>query len=372
LINKIIKDATVILLGVIVALIILLFGSYIFSIFKDSGISESEKPFLKKDNGWYELKDRFQGYDSFGNRTFPVETTKNGFRKSPGTLEPEKYNYLFLGDSFTYGVNGPWDETFVGMFSEYTKFRVLNGGVSSYSPTPYLHRYKKALNANLLSEKHKVIIALDISDVQDEAGYWIDGPLHPEKRIAELEFKKQQALNQIQDESFLRKKFPHVASVYSFVRYELIPKFLGHNSIKLDNPRSAFTYVEWGQLDENFPYENPEGYKPLGVAGGLNKVKAKLMEISKLANTNNGEVFILIYPWPSQLIHKDKFSFEQYVKDICTEIECSGVINTFSAFKNIKSNDPEWIKHYYLHGDIHFNKFGNKIIADELINFFTS
>jgi len=368
LINKVIKDATAMLLGVTVALILLLFGDYTFSALNDSEILDSERPFLKKDQGWYELKDSFQGYDVFGTRTFPVETTRNGFRKATGALEPEKYDYLFLGDSFTYGVNGPWGETFVGMFSEFTKFKVLNGGVSSYSPTPYLHRYKKALNANLLSEKHNVIIAVDISDVQDESGYWIEGPSHPQKRLAELEFRKQEAVNPIQYTTFFRKNFPHVASVYSFVKYDLLSKYFGRNANTLDHPRSAFTYVDWNQLNGNFPYENPPGYKPLGVAGGLNKVKAKLIEISKLAKINNGEVFILIYPWPSQLIHEDKFSFEQYIDDICIEIECSGVINTFSTFKNIKTSDPDWIKNYYHSWDIHFNKLGNKVIAEALIS----
>jgi hypothetical protein len=370
LIRKIFSDVFVTFLGLSTAITILFSGDYLASRFMLTELNESDRPFLKLDKGWYELKSSFSGEDIFGKRKFLVETTKYGFRKEIKSSEPQQYDFLFLGDSFTYGVNGPWNETFVGMFSDSTNFKVLNGGVPSYSPTPYIYRYKKALGANLLNVNHKTIVALDISDVQDEAGYWIDGSIHPEKRVAELEYRKNTALQSNREESFLRKHFPNMASLYSFIKYDLLSKYFGRDSEMLDHPRSGFTYMDWNELDRNLPYKNPAGYKPLGVRNGLDKVRVKLKELNDLVETSGGNMYILIYPWPSQLTHEDKFSFEKFVNNTCLEISCSGVINTFDTFRKIAATDSDWVKNYFHTWDIHFNQSGNKVIADSLVDFF--
>ena len=366
MIKSVIQNLLALTAGLAVAILLVLAGDGAYSAISRNEISESERPFLPLDNGWYELKKNFKGTDRFGNRQFPVETTDKGFRKKVGSSEPSQYELIFLGDSFTYGVNGPWEETFVGNFSEYTELTVLNGGVPSYSLTPYLHRYKEIIQNDLASQGHKVVVAVDISDVQDEAGYWIDGASHPEKRPAELKFKLTESYKSVQYESPLRRIFPNVAKAYGFVKYELLGGFFGRDSSNLDHPRSGFTYLDWNILDKTFPYENPPGYKPLGVQKGLGRVEKKLIEISSLVSENHGQMYILIYPWPSQLIHEDKFDFEDFIEETCNKVECSGVISLFPEFRKLQQSDPNWLSKYYHVWDVHFSKSGNKVIAKKL------
>src|SRR5688572_13059641 len=106
-----------------------------------------QKPYVQKEHGWYELQPHFVGHDQFGPHVYTVETDAHGFRRQPGVVSPTSYDVIFLGDSFTYGISGPWQETFVGMFASGSSKSVLNGGVASYSPTAYLYQYKKALGA---------------------------------------------------------------------------------------------------------------------------------------------------------------------------------------------------------------------------------
>lgn len=104
---------------------------------------------------------------------------------------------------------------------------VLNGGVSSYSPTAYLYQYKKALKENSLTENHTIIIGIDISDVQDEASYWTwneKSQPHPRriklnsipesnenKNVSDLQQKKQES-------------FPLTKKIYTFVRHDFWAK----------------------------------------------------------------------------------------------------------------------------------------------------
>ena len=181
-----------------------------------------ELPYLSSDSGWYELKKNFKGKDIYGNITFNLETDKFGFRKSLNSAEESKYDVIFLGDSFTYGINGPWEETFVGMYAAQSGKKVINAGVSSYSPTPYLYQYKKALKEGILANKHTVIIGIDISDVQDEAAFWNwdeanqDHPVKIKINNKEVEEKKDVTLR-----SKFRNYLPLTVKIYRYVRFKL-------------------------------------------------------------------------------------------------------------------------------------------------------
>ena len=138
----------------IFAIILFLFFDYFFG--KNFSIKVTlpiqltfeEKPYVKLESGWYELKRNFYGSDQFGNSIIPVRTDAFGFRQALSKSENLKSKVIFLGDSFTYGINLPFEKTFAGIFAEQTKIKILNAGVASYSPTPYLYQYKKALKEN--------------------------------------------------------------------------------------------------------------------------------------------------------------------------------------------------------------------------------
>jgi hypothetical protein len=342
-----------------------------------------QKPYVAKDGGWYELQPNFAGYDQFGPYIYPVETDAHGFRRKPGAASAPPYEVIFLGDSFTYGMNGPWEGTFVGMYADDNTSRpVLNAGVSSYSPTAYLHQYKKALAANLLSRGHMVVVAIDISDVQDEAGIWTDGEIHPEKVTpvvpATAPSPPSPALPAhaapsttvppprtfVDFRASAIDALPNTWAVYHFVRYGLLR---WNRAELIEHPRSAFTYQDWADLDGRAALQQ-EGYAPLGVAGGLRRVEQKLTAIVQAARVLDAAVYFLIYPWPAQVAHPDRFSWSAFITDVCRRVRCAGVIDTIAVFRARGAQDPDWLTTYYLGGDTHFTTRGNRVVADAVLN----
>lgn len=328
-----------------------------------SDLSLDEKPYLKLDRGWYELKPNFTGKDQFGPIIYEVSTDRYGFRKAVGVPDQTKYDVVFLGDSFTFGVNGSWKETFVGMYASHSKAKVLNAGVGSYSPTPYLYQYRKIIKNKLVGAGHKVIISIDLSDVQDEASYWrwnenIDS--HPYR------FEAISSQWRIREE--LKKAFPLTVAIYRFIRYETFKS--GPDPYKVDTinyPRTAITYESWDLLNKTYPQESPTGFLPLGVEGGLSKVSSRILEITQEVRSNGGVVYFLIYPYPGQIAYEDKFDWSDWVNNLCKKAMCEGVVDTFPIFRKLAAHNKNWLSDYYLEGDVHFNESGNRVVADQLL-----
>lgn len=314
-------------------------------------------------DGWYELRSNFREYTYFGSMGHFVITDDDGFRISGNNercLDNGCPQMVFLGDSFTFGVNGAWDQTFVGMFSKRnSNYHVINGGNGSYSATPYIYIYDKISKTKNLLPGHKVVIGVDISDVQDEAGYWEEGREHPIKmkwqrdRFAKRKKKWKKRYS-------LSNYLPYTHAILGYVKYDI----LGDTSWL--NERSAFTYKEWHELDGKYPQR---GYKPLGVQGGLDKLRRILVKLIQRVQASDGEAWILIYPWPAQLYYANDpvFSWEKYIDEICEKAKCAGVINAFPVMREYaKKNKRNWYSDLYVTGDMHFNEKGNSIIAEEL------
>jgi len=244
---------------------------------------------------------------------------------------------------------------------------VINAGVASYSPTVYLFQYRKALQASVLATGHTVVVGLDISDVQDEAGYWIDGNNHPRKRDDELAFRRRLGISVGQSWHWqISTWFPLVGNVIEWFRKPSV------NDATLDATvfqltRSAFTWADWATLDQTRAYLTGGGYAPLGVAGGLARVEAKLSDLVALAHDAGARVYVLIYPWPAQVRYPDRFDWSAHVRSMCARLFCDGVIDVIPAFRTLAKTEPDWYRTYYLFGDSHFTVAGNRVVADRLL-----
>ena len=242
-------------------------------------------------------------------------------------------------------------------------------------------------------DEHIVLLALDISDVQDEAGRWItknDTLLYDydlnfnykinskkpstvkkvlDDKTKEIIFKKENFSTDLKNFATDLKNFAINNLRFSVILYRAL-KFSSFNDYDpipiINTPRSAFTWRNWDELDLHDVWRR--GYKPLGVKIALEKNKNKIIEIVNLAKKNDSKIFFVIYPHPAQLAHQNElFSWTDYVNEICNVSYCDGVINTFNIFKNYSKKNINWYEDLYLIGDIHFNKFGNEIIADEIL-----
>lgn len=364
---RLIPKFFIIILSITFALMFFFIIDFIFHIIKFDKTSNNHFNIL--DNGFYELNKSYYGFSKFYQNTYAIKTDKNGFRVNHNQkFITDKSNYIFLGDSFVFGINGDWDEIFVGIFESAINEKVINAGTGSYSPTVYKYQYQKALKNQSLNKRHNVIIGIDISDVQDEAGFWQDGDEHPIKMPYTKEYLDSKFQKNLLSKS---KKYFSEKLLWTKLVYRFLRSILNPNSLQpIENiNRSAFTYKEWNLLEKEYAAPDQQGYKPLGVEGGLNKITTKIKEIKILAEKENAKLYFLIYPWPAQLVHEDKFSWEKYISNLCYETKCDGIINLFPEMKKIykeKSN----ISSIYQLGDVHFNKFGNQIIANKIYEYF--
>ena len=325
-----------------------------------------ERPYVSGDHGWVQLKRNFRGRDYWGSAIYDVATDEYGFRTDEHAApKAGPAPTIFLGDSFTYGINGPWDQTFAGMYAASSRARVLNAGVPTYSPTPYLHAYQAALREGALASSHDVLLMLDISDVHDEAGVWIDGPDHPRNLRAVnndggLVVQERAAMDST-PRGRVRNRLRFTRSIYDLARYSLlkIP-----NSVVYDQPKSAFTWQDWSGLDTLPGAIN--GFTPLGVRGGLDRIRDKIAAIVTSARAAGGRVFVVIYPWPAQLRHPAHFDWPGFARDACEAAGCAGVIDTFPAFRGRVDASRRWYQELYVFGDVHFNVAGNRLIFDEI------
>lgn len=349
--------------------IISFFGTFIIFFIVDIVFSTSQLENQKNKNnlvihpsGFYELKRNYDGLQIWGDRNYRLTTDANGRRipSNPNITECKDKLY-FIGDSFTYGINGPWNETFVGQFERLSKYCVVNLGVPSYSPTVYYYIYKKLIG-DLGGERHKFILAVDISDVQDEATRWIDGGNDEEPPID----MNPRPVENNDLRNFILERFTLTTRIVRYIKHQIFQiKGAGWPDPFL-NPRSAFTWSNEIQDLNNKAY--PEGYSPIGIEDAKGKILKNLYKINSLANKKNGEFYLLIYPWPAQIKFKSSsMNWEKFIGDACISMsKCIGLINLYPNFIEASRADENWYKNLFVEGDIHFNKDGNQIIANEL------
>ena len=55
---------------------------------------------------------------------------------------------------------------------------------------------------------------------------------------------------------------------------------------------------------------------------------------------------------------------------MCLKVKFKKLINTFEEFYKIKDSNNEWLHDLFILEDLHFNEFGNSIIAKEILKEF--
>ncbi len=337
---------------------------------------EPGKPLLRHRQYWYELKPNLNRYVYFGNYKFKVATNEHGFRvnhKIKAKIKPSETLFL-IGDSFTFGSGLNWDDTYPGILEKNSPWNVINAGVQSHSPSGYAFRLKKSIEKGLVPEASTIIMAVDISDVQDESAIWTDTvienlhtnrqkpstPRNSQSNNSKLSLNDNKLQSQagppekISIEERLRrftaKNLPKTLGIIRGIRMQL--GLLQEPIAELD--RSAFTFKDWSELEFS--------YAPLGVKGGLSKVKKYINRSAMIAYNNGHKFFVLSYPWPAQLYKANTFNWVDFLKSSCLAPYCSGVIDATPEFN---TNSPKY--KYYLPGDMHFNRHGNEILANKVI-----
>ena len=96
-------------------------------------------------------------------------------------------------------------------------------------------------------------------------------------------------------------------------------------------------------------------------------------KLKRLLDSKNIKLNVAVYPWPTQIWYEDIDSIHVKIwKEWCTNNNIN-FINYFPKFIKVGSSrakKTEILNKYYIPADFHFNKNGNKLIAQELIRLY--
>jgi hypothetical protein len=331
----------------------------------------------------HSLAPSFSGQGRWGGMVYAVHTNDLGFLDAQVRQVPKqagKPRVVVVGDSFGESIGFGWNESFVGRFAAARgDIDVLNASVSSYSPIVYYRKVKWLLDQGYKVDH--VVVSMDISDIQDEAQYVMDGdkvvirqprPGEPAAAQPEQGRLAQMLLN-----------LP-LTSIAYFTAKSTLQKVRGYDSV-FNRCRSAWTYdgnslatdahyrdTAEGQLQEFATCERGTGPRiASGEKGNIDRAVARavhwMSELHELLRAQGIALSVMVYPWPAQLHHDDRDSRQVRIwRDWCAG-RCAHFVDTFPDFFAVKAAQPQtWYRDLYIPGDVHFNARGNQMLADKL------
>ena len=311
----------------------------------------------------YFLKKNCQTRQRFRS-SFPstnIFTDEFGLRVGKDTVKnPDNKNILIFGDSMTFGVGLEFENTYAGWIDKKMEdYNVYNFGVGSYAPSVHLYRLQNAIKDNITP--NKILLFLDLSDVMDEARRWVDGedgiPKRPEGS------KPSWAKDANKKKKLVEKNFKLSKEIAALVNFNLRKlrseaKHIVSKNVKVKTSiQGAYTYTKLENLDKRFWNKND-------FSKGLIKVNEKISKISRIAEENNSEFYLIIYPWGETLLHGEKeFSWSNFGEQLCSKKKCI-LINAIPEFNKYKKTNKNWTNDLYFLNDEHLNKGGAKLLAD--------
>ena len=308
----------------------------------------------------HDLSKNYKGIESWGPLKYSLCTDINGFKVACNANDAlsKYFDIAFIGDSFTEGIGLNYEDTFVGQISsKRPELKIANLGVTSYSPSIYLSKVKFLLEQGITFKE--LIVYIDISDIQDEAvNYTISNGVVISKTVSES----------IAPEFFTPlKQFLNWAFPLTYFGLQTLKAYFSNVSddktqnvsyLAADYDRSAWTYNS-----------SSKGYGSHGVMGGVQQSLQAMAELSDLLKDNGIKLSVGIYPWPGQLLYDVKDSAQVRIwKDFCRS-RCLNFYNSFDSFFSLKDEMPEskLIEQYFIEGDIHHNRLGAEVIANNFL-----
>jgi hypothetical protein len=312
------------------------------------------------------LAPNYSGEEVWGNSTKLI-TNSLGFKDSETRnvpLHSDRKRVLFLGDSFTEGLGTPYEQTFVGRFaSGFPQVDVLNAAVSSYSPSIYYAKTKYLLDMGLQIDE--IFVYIDISDVQDEAIFYrFDKDDHVEEgnfdencRSPELIFTP-----------------PQKWGYWSYTLDFFYKRYLLSKITSQVGSSDAGTLTKPGQAygphraRASWTYDpNSACYGTMGIEGGIAKAKTQMDRLYALASQRNIPLSVGVYPWPQQLLYDKEESRQATIWRNWCENKCRRFFNHFPGMFAYQRQHANFLRELFIWGDVHYNAFGNELIARDLI-----
>ena len=128
-----------------------------------------------------------------------------------------------------------------------------------------------------------------------------------------------------------------------------------------DTSKEDALYLRMITEDRGYWTMNEETFSK--VQDGLQKSKFFLKKLNDLLLENNVKPYLIIYPWPTQILYGDT-RHQVYWKKFSNDNNIN-FINLYDQFEG--NNKRKLILDNFIHGDIHWNKKGNLQIFKGLI-----
>jgi len=344
----------------------LLVGKYIYKNLIRSNFVDIDTSFGVRDNVYdHKFKPNYNALTGWGESRYRLCTDSNGFRNScSNQFENLKdFDIGFIGDSFTEPVGLNYEESFVGLISSHLKKKkIANLAVTSYSPSIY---YSK-INF-LLSKGYKfkeIIVFIDLSDmVDDTVCYKLNNNI-VERRKSFLKCYDRKLTLKGKIENFFRDNFKLTHESYIIINNKL-------TDINLTSYKVPYSVTNHPRSDWTHDYKQ-ENYNNFSYDESMNILLFNMQKLSNLLKDNEIDLSVAVYPWPGTLKYDIHNNRQLNVwKNFCFS-NCKIFYDFMIPFYDLLKHDSfiNVYKKVYIENDQHFNKEGNKIIAESFLKLY--
>jgi hypothetical protein len=299
---------------------------------------------------------------SWGGRSYAMRTNSLGFRdEEPRQIDRSAHGSrtLLIGDSMLEGLGVEYPSSAAGLLAARGRARgveVLNAATVSYSPKLYDLKVRWLVEQQELAFQ-RLVVFIDISDVQDEIHYEAFVPTDSSGWLATAT-------------AWWKR--------HSLSRHFVDRFVLGNTGIDNRFNRNADVHVWLASVDA---YRDPAANSEAGRwewtyddrvyaqwgARGLALAEASMLRLIDFCRERGIEVIIAVYPSPFQIFTNDLESRQVAAWQTFCEREKVGFVNLFPAFIDATLGGPDAVyDRFFIPDDVHWNEAGNARVADQM------
>lgn len=325
--------------GNLLVLMFLLLCLEIF--FRIIGLGYGSCP-MNKDHTFHHIPPKnykYTAYDAINEEYggHEVYLDENGRRSKRFAEVRDSYNYsvAFFGDSFTSGLEVPYDKSFVGQLRlQYPNINLINYGTTSYSPVLYYLQAKYLVSKEIPTPK-KAFILLYSNDIRDDLSYLGQGKFDSQNELIAIDDGKVNWLIPILRNSYLAR---YIRRMQLKVKYNLNP---------------PPTQIIQSKVIEGYFEENPDFEQSVSAIYTLKAIK--------LLEEKGVETYLSVVPSKYANFTKDYDFIElaEKVEQWAAQREVK-FINLHTTFEKetLTTNDK-----FFFKVDAHFNEKGHALTA---------
>ncbi|HEV7993205.1 MAG TPA: hypothetical protein VGP25_15385 [Gemmatimonadaceae bacterium] len=309
----------------------------------------------------------------WGAKFYPVRTNSLGLKDATTRrLAPQDTvpRVLLLGDSFTEGIGVPFPVTFAGRLAARVRpaqVDVLNGGVSSYSPMIY---WRKTVDLVARRGLHvgEVVVFMDISDIQDEASYYLDrdSVVHNPWGSGYWRPVTRDVLLGLDSASGPLARMIAPLHVNAALTHTLLYRLRHPETDRRSERPSCDPPLNPAELRCRGGWTSDARIMARYGRAGLANADEHMTRLDAFLSQRGIPLTIVVYPWPQQLYWNDRASvqvshwrdwaashhvrFVELFSDVFAAVDALGV-------KRV-------VEQFYIPGDVHLSSAGHAFVAD--------